>query len=59
MDSEEASKDLNIRMAEVPINDFEAQPRRLSSRMDFLVGIMAIALSLFQLYTAWVGPFDI
>jgi len=59
MDLEKASKELDIQVAEIPMDDFEAQPRKLSFRMDSLVGIIAIALSLFQLYTSWVGPFDI
>jgi TRAP transporter 4TM/12TM fusion protein len=46
-----------IKPAEIQLDDYEAQPRKLTFKMEFFVGIVAVTLSLFQLYTAWVGPF--
>ena len=40
------------------MDEYEAQPRTLYPRMEFIFGIVAITLSLFQLYTSWRGPFD-
>ena len=56
---EKNRKGENSSAQEIPLDDFEAQPRALSFRMDLLAGILATSLSLFQLYTSWVGPFDI
>lgn len=39
------------------IDEYEAQPRRLSERKELVIGIVAVALSLFQLYTSWRGPY--
>ena len=57
MDSE--FKPEEIKPAEIQLDEYESQPRKLQPRMEFSIGIIAIALSLFQLYTSWRGSFDI
>ena len=37
-------------------DDFEIQPRILGRNVNFIVSILMVTLSLFQLYTAWRGP---
>jgi len=48
-----------IRPADIQLDEYESQPRTLQPRMEFSIGIIAIALSLFQLYTSWRGSFDV
>ena len=41
----------------IRVEEFESTPRKLPKRVDFFLGISMVALSLFQLYTSWQGPF--
>ena len=50
--------DTEPKVEEIKMDEYEAQPRTLYPRMEFIFGIVAITLSLFQLYTSWRGPFD-
>lgn len=43
--------------SDVKVEDFEATPRELPKRVDRILGICMVALSIFQLYTSWEGPF--
>jgi TRAP transporter 4TM/12TM fusion protein len=45
--------------ADIQVDEYESQPRTLQPRMDVGIGVIAIALSLFQLYTSWRGSFDV
>ena len=45
-------------VAAVDLEDFEKQPRHLGKKEDFILLIMMVALSIFQLYTSWEGPFQ-
>ncbi len=47
-----------INAKEIQIDEYESQPRKLTARTDLIVGIIAISLSLFQIYTSWIGPFE-
>jgi TRAP transporter 4TM/12TM fusion protein len=48
------------KLEETPLHldKYEIQPRKLSHRRDLLIGVVAVGLSLFQLYTSWRGPFE-
>ncbi len=49
----------DVKVEQLQMDDYEAQPRKLGRRIDVIIGIMAVALSLFQLYTSWRGAFDV
>lgn len=49
--------ELKSKADEAKLEDFEATPRKLGSRMNKILGIFMVALSIFQLYTSYVGPF--
>ena len=42
---------------EIELEQFENQPRELGKKGDLLLGVLMVALSLFQLYTSWQGSF--
>ncbi len=46
-----------IKPKDIMIEDFEATPRELGRKTNLLLGISMVALSIFQLYTSYVGPF--
>lgn len=46
-----------VESEKIQLDEYEAQPRDLSRCFDIAVGIVAIALSAFQIYTSWFGPF--
>ncbi len=45
--------------ADIQVGEYEPQPRTLPPRVEVGIGVIAIALSLFQLYTSWQGSFDV
>ena len=47
-----------IQVEAIDLNEYESQPRQLGARENLVIGVIAIALSVFQLYTSWVGSFD-
>jgi TRAP transporter 4TM/12TM fusion protein len=57
------TKDEKQRDAELPeliqTDEYESQPRILQPRMSLIIRIIAVAMSIFQIYTAWAGTFDI
>ncbi len=46
-----------IKPEEIRVEDFEATPRELGKGMKIALGIYMVMLSIFQLYTSYVGPF--
>lgn len=54
---EKLSKEVEVQPASVAVEDFEATPRELGKRKDFILGFFMVILSIFQLYTSWVGPY--
>ncbi len=46
-----------VKPEQIDLEEYEAQPRKLGKREDTVLSVMMIALSLFQLYTSWTGPF--
>ena len=46
-----------LKAEEIRVEDFEATPRELRKGLDIILGISMVALSIFQLYTSYVGPF--
>ncbi len=55
--AEQGSKMPEIKPEEIRVEDFESTPRGLGRTMNILLGIYMVALSIFQLYTSYVGPF--
>jgi len=45
-----------VKAEALEMDEYEAQPRRLGPRGNLGFGAIAVALSLFQLYTSWSGP---
>jgi TRAP transporter 4TM/12TM fusion protein len=52
-------KEEALKPAEFQTDEYEAEPRKLQPRIDFIIGLLAIALSFFQIYTSWRGSFEI
>jgi len=52
-------KETILKTEEFQQDEYEAQPRRLEPRINLSIGIIAVTLSLFQLYTSWRGSFDV
>jgi TRAP transporter 4TM/12TM fusion protein len=46
-----------VKPEDIRVEDFEATPRELGRGANTLLGIFMVALSIFQLYTSYVGPF--
>ena len=55
--TEQGSKGEGPKAEDIRVEDFEATPRELGKTLNILLGIYMVALSLFQLYTSYVGPF--
>ena len=54
---ENPGRELEPKAADIKVEDFEATPRALGKRTDTILGVCMVALSIFQLYTSWEGPF--
>ncbi len=48
---------IEAKTRDVKVEDFEATPRELGRRVDTVLAVCMVALSIFQLYTSWEGPF--
>jgi TRAP transporter 4TM/12TM fusion protein len=55
--NESLGADLGPKAEEIRVEDFEATPRKLGQKEEFILGLLMVALSVFQLYTSYVGPF--
>ena len=55
MDSSQVSP---IKPAEIQLDKYEVQPRHLGGLGAGIASVLAIGLSLFQLFTSWRGPFE-
>lgn len=56
---EKSSSAPEIAEKEIDLEHLEAQPRKLDKRTEIIVGILMVALSIFQLYTSWRGAYPI